>query len=113
MLKKTFINRDPKNNKVWITQGAAVALHYNVTKYPFTQKEFRKAIAMAINKERIAKLATFGYTPPAHPTALQPGHIDEWFYKPLQPLVYSYNPTESVKILEELGLKKKIPKDFL
>ena len=105
-VETTFINRDPKNNKVWITQGAAVALHYNVTKYPFTQKEFRKAIAMAINKERIAKLATFDYTPPAHPTALQPGHIDEWFYEPLQPLVYSYNPSESIKILEKLGLKK-------
>ncbi len=105
-VEKVFISRDPENHRAWITQGAAVALHSNLTNYPFDIREFRKAMAMAIDKERVAKLAAYDYTPPAHPTALQPGHIEEWFYEPLEPLLYSYDPDESIAILEALGLER-------
>ena len=105
-VNKVFISRNPKVNHAWVTQGAMVSFIPNVTKYPLNIAKFRLAIAMALDKEKIAKYGEYGYTPPAHPTGLRIPLLKKWFDKSLEPLLYSYNPEKAVELIESLGFER-------
>lgn len=73
---------------------------FNLDKYPFNIREFREAIAYAIDKEYIVKTVMLGYADPAS---------DGWV-QPIQGIWYndkvgyrSQNLTKAAEILDELG----------
>ena len=105
-VNKVFISRNPKMNHAWVTQGAMTCLLPNNTKYPMNIAKFRLALAMAIDKEKVAKIGEYGYTPPAHPTGLRIPLLDKWFDESLKSLLYSYNPKKAIEVLESLGFER-------
>lgn len=105
-IKKTYIARDPQDNHYWFPQGNLVGLFLNNKRAPFDNPLFRKAIAMAINKEQIVKIAMYDYTTPANDVAIKSPGFDYLNDENLKPLWYSYDPQASIALLEKLGYKK-------
>ncbi len=105
-IQKTYVAKDPENNHYWFPQGNLVGLFLNNTEKPFDNPLIRKAIAMAINKEMLVKIAMYGYTTPANDVAIKSPGFDYLIDQELKPLWYSYDPKKAVSILESLGYKK-------
>ena len=105
-IKRVYISKDPQNNHYWFPQGNLVGLFLNNKKAQLDNPSVRKAIAMAINKEQIVKIAEYGYTTPANVVAIKSPGFDYLIDKNLKPLWYSYNPKASIALLEKLGYKK-------
>jgi len=105
-VEQAFIDKNLEVNKAWITQGAAVYMITNDAKYPFDEANFRLALAMAIDKQKVAEMGEYGFTPPANPTGLRIPLLKSWFDPALEPLVYGYDPQKAIQILKSLGLKQ-------
>ena len=107
-IDRIYVEKDPENNHYWFPQsGTSIFLYLNTTLESFKNKEFRKAISMAINRDLIVKVAMYNYTSSAHQTALS-GTFEN-FRLPDEKIIenwISYNPIQSQKIIEELGYKK-------
>jgi peptide/nickel transport system substrate-binding protein len=70
-IDKVFVAKDPAHNSYWFPAvNNDVALYLNTTKAPFDQVDVRKAISMAIDREKIVQVAMNSYTKPADGTGL-------------------------------------------
>jgi peptide/nickel transport system substrate-binding protein len=70
-IDKVFVAKDPAHNKYWFpTMNNDVVLYLNTTKAPFDKVEVRKAISMAIDRDKIIQVAMNNYTKPADGTGL-------------------------------------------
>ncbi len=87
-----------------------VSLQFNTTKAPFNDLEFRKAVSIAVNRQDLIDIATFGITSPAvYPAGIGPFYaawIDE---KRLEPYKYilKYDPAKAKAILDKAGYVDK------
>jgi len=104
-VKEQFIAADPEHRGSWSPLiGGPVFLYANVTKEPFDQVDVRKALSMAIDRERLSQEAMLGYTRPADATGVgdgqqrfKTGDIDvdaEWIH---------FDPEHADKLLDEIG----------
>jgi peptide/nickel transport system substrate-binding protein len=69
-IEKTYVSKDPEHNKYWFPPGANISLYMNLTKAPFDDLEFRRAMTYAIDRDEIKNKAQFGYVETASQTAL-------------------------------------------
>lgn len=77
-IDRIFVDRDPQNHHYWFPRaGGSIFLYPNNTKNHLSNKNFRKALSYAIDRELIAKVAMYGYTVPADITALSEG-MSKW-----------------------------------
>jgi peptide/nickel transport system substrate-binding protein len=105
-IEKTYVAKDPEHNKYWFPPGANISLFMNLTKKPFDDVEFRRAMTFAIDREEIKNKAQFGYVETASQTGLVlPGQKD-W----LAPGIENdgkvpYDPAQAKQILADAGYK--------
>ncbi len=70
-VEDTWVKADPpENNTYWFPAGAAISLIPNMTKAPYDNVDFRKGIALALDKQVIADKAEQGYVDRASQTGL-------------------------------------------
>lgn len=70
-IDRTFVRRDPDHNKYWFPLvGSTVFLYANTTRAPFDDVRVRRALSLALNRERIVEVAMYDYTVPSSPTGL-------------------------------------------
>jgi peptide/nickel transport system substrate-binding protein len=70
-IEKTYVAQDPARHTYWYPDfGTTTLLYLNTQKKPFDDKNVRKAISMAIDRQRIVTEALSGYAPPADATGL-------------------------------------------
>jgi peptide/nickel transport system substrate-binding protein len=70
-IEKSYVAPDPTRHTYWYPDfGTTTLLYLNTQKKPFDDKNVRKAISMAIDRQRIASDALSGYAPPADATGL-------------------------------------------
>jgi peptide/nickel transport system substrate-binding protein len=70
-VEKTYVAPDPARHAYWYPDfGTTTLLYLNTQKKPFDDKNVRKAISMAIDRERIVTEAVSGYAPPGDATGL-------------------------------------------
>jgi peptide/nickel transport system substrate-binding protein len=70
-IERTFVGRDPENNHYWFPLlGSTVFLYANTAHRPFGDVAVRKALSMAIDREKLVQVAMYGYTRPADATGL-------------------------------------------
>ena len=106
-IDRIFKNKNPKHHHYWFPRsGGSIFLYPNNTKEYLKDKKFRKAISSAINRELITKVAMYDYTVPAHITALSEG-MSKWRNNKHRKENWNiYNPNQSQKILDSLGILK-------
>ncbi len=77
-VEQVFVGKDREHNKYWFDQGGSIGIGMNLTKEPFNDLAFRKALAFAIDRDKIIQNAQLGYVTAASQTGLKlPGHA-EW-----------------------------------
>jgi len=105
---KTWVNADSTINKYWWPVNNVNILYLNTQKYPFNIPTFRKAIAMAINKQNLDEKAYFGVGGSVNQTALIPPLRSEWFDPTLTTLAseYTYDPNKAQELLSSIGFNK-------
>jgi peptide/nickel transport system substrate-binding protein len=69
-IQKTYVNRDPAHNHYWFPPSDILMLFVNTAKYPFNQLAVRKALSLAIDREKLSKVAESGYEPLASPAGI-------------------------------------------
>lgn len=99
-IQPEMVKQLPKEYSVISETGSSnVKLMFNHQKEPLAQKEFRQALAYALNREELTAKAGRGYGLPGNP----------WFYTPASSWYspeaeqYEYNPQKAEEILAELG----------
>jgi peptide/nickel transport system substrate-binding protein len=103
-VEEVYVAQDPEHNKYWFAQGSCISLYFNLTAEPFSDVNFRKAVAYAVNRDEIAERAQLGYVTTASQTGLKlPGQAD-W----LNPEIPNegripYEPDTARQILTDAG----------
>lgn len=102
---QTYVSKDPQYNRYWFPPGGTIALSLNLSKSPYNNVNFRKAVAYAINRQQIATQAEYGYVQVANQTALLPGQ-KKWL-NPALPhhAMYSYNMKAAQSLLSKAGFR--------
>ena len=103
--ESTFTSKHP-GNKYWFAPGGNANLQLNTTKPPFNNLAFRKAMSMALNRQHIREVDTFGLTSESpYPIGTGPFY-QQWFdreqlnqYKYLM----DYDPQEAKTVLDKAG----------
>jgi peptide/nickel transport system substrate-binding protein len=103
-IEKTYVAKDPKHNKYWFPPGANISLYMNLTKAPFNDVEFRRALTYAIDREEIKDKAQYGYVETASQTGLVLPGQKAW----LAPDIENegrvpYDPERAKQILADAG----------
>jgi len=69
---KAYISHDKKNfHSAYLGQGLPVSLFFDTTKYPYSLPAFRKAVSMAIDRQKVVKLGEYGYAPAVNALGLE------------------------------------------
>lgn len=81
---------------------SAEILIYNVTSYPYTELDFRQALAYAIDRESLVRLSVSAFGNPGSPGYIPPNKGD--WYEPDIPQ-YTYNPDKARELLGNVFMK--------
>ena len=107
-IDRIYVQRDPENHRYWFPQsGGSIFFYLNTSIPPFEDKELRKAISMAIDRDLITKVAMYEYTEPAHITGLS-GALSRFRIEEIKNennwVLYDYNA--AIERLNQLGYSK-------
>jgi peptide/nickel transport system substrate-binding protein len=69
-IQQVYVSRDPQHNHYWFPPGGVIALGFNLTKAPFNDVPFRRAVAYVIDRQSISTKAEYGYVTAASQTGL-------------------------------------------
>ncbi len=85
--------------------GIIPSLLMSLEKAPFSDVNFRRAVAHAIDYEKVRKVAVYGYAPPLQPGFILPFGNEEKYYSKADAKEYgcSYDPGEARAILAQAG----------
>lgn len=76
-IKKAYVDRDPKNHHYWYAPGGVISVYMNLTKAPFDDVAFRKALTTAFDDKQVIDKAQLGYVTQASQSGLVvPGQKD-------------------------------------
>lgn len=103
-VERTFEDRSPHHDAWFPLVGDTVFLFPNTARPPLDQVAVRKALSLAIDREKIVQVAMYGYTIPAHPTALSDGYAN-WRLDPVARRNDSvrHDPAAAARLLDEAG----------
>lgn len=98
----TWFNKTP-----YFVSGAIPLMLINTTKAPLNDKNFRRAMAAAINYANVKELAVSGYTPDIQPGLIMASGLENKYFNAddAKQFGISYNPELAKKILAEAGYK--------
>ena len=97
-------------NKYWLPADANTNLVLNTTRKPFSDLAFRKAVSMAIDRDTLVQVSTFGLTTPSlYPIAIGALYNDWIDTKGLEPYkaLMAYDPESAKKVLDAAGYVDK------
>jgi peptide/nickel transport system substrate-binding protein len=106
---RAYVSRDPKHfHAFYATKAYPISLILDTTKYPYSLVAFRKAISLAIDRNRVSKLGEYGYAPPVDAIGLG-GLFPKWVSNPavkkLAKRMSRYSPSAAKKLLKNAGFK--------
>lgn len=77
-IERVYVAKDPAHHQYWFPNlGTVHSVYVNHARPPFDDVRLRKALSMAINRERLTRIALHGYTKPIRPNGLSRAY-DDW-----------------------------------
>lgn len=106
-IKKSYVDRDPEHHKYWYAPGGAISVYMNLTKKPFEDVEFRRALTTAFDDRTVIRKAQLGYVKEASQTGLVVPGQEKWLPAGLEDQGrIAYDPKAADKALTKAGYKK-------
>jgi len=106
-VQQAYVAKDPQHFHYWFPQGGEISLGMNLTKAPFNDLEFRRAMAYAINRDEIGKKAVFGYVTAASQTGLSVPGMKDFLPADVPDMgVFPFDQKKALDILDKAGYKK-------
>jgi peptide/nickel transport system substrate-binding protein len=63
-VQRAYVARNPKNHRYFYgTAAPPIGLFFDNSEYPYSLVAFRKAVSMAIDRDKVSKLGEYGYAP--------------------------------------------------
>jgi peptide/nickel transport system substrate-binding protein len=104
----TFLSKNKANAIFWPITNMNYLYLNTMAKGPFSDVNFRKAVAYAMDTPFLANRAYFGALPGAtggEEAALVPPQVKQWFSSSLSSLEWTYSVTKAKAILKAAGYK--------
>lgn len=106
-IQKTYVDRDPKHHHYWYAPGGLISIYMNLTKAPFTDVAFRRALTTAFDHKQVIVKAQLGYVTQASQSGLVVPGEGEWLPKSIQNNgLIPYDPGAADKALTAAGYAK-------
>jgi peptide/nickel transport system substrate-binding protein len=106
-IEKTYVERDPKHHHYWYAPGGSVSVYMNLTKAPFDDVRFRRALTKAFDHQKVVTEAQLGYVTHASQSGLVVPGQQEWLPRSIQDQGrIGYDPKAADKALTKAGYKK-------
>jgi peptide/nickel transport system substrate-binding protein len=106
--KSTFLSKNKANNIFWPVSNMNYLYMNTMAKGPFSDVNFRKAVAYALNTSFLANRAYFGALSGAvggQEAAVVAPQVSQWFSSSLSSLEWTYSVTKAKAILKAAGYK--------
>ncbi len=103
-IDQTYVKRDPQHNHYWLPEGNIVYLNLNNGKEPFSNRNVRRAIAMAINQEEITTIMNSGAVPADH-SGVKKGYA-AWVTASAREFDWKFDPISALQLLKKEGYHK-------
>jgi peptide/nickel transport system substrate-binding protein len=101
---KTFYLSKSPDNHYWFPPVANVSVFINLRDPILKDVALRRAMAYAIDRNRVSQIGEYGYEPPANQAGIVTPTFSSWL-KPSLAKQYTYDPTKAKSILEKAGYK--------
>ena len=104
---RTFVARDPEHHHAWSPRvGNMVLLYANTARPPLDDDRVRRALSMAIDRERLVEVAMYGMTRPADATGLTDGY-PTWHDPAAGDAAWvRHDPAAAERLLDEAGYRR-------
>jgi peptide/nickel transport system substrate-binding protein len=106
-VEKSYISKNPRYyHAFYDTTAYPISLMFDTEKYPYSLIPFRKAVSLAIDREKVSKLGEYGYAPPTDAIGLSrlfPSWVTNPAVKAEAKRMAAYNPAAAKKLLTDNG----------
>src|SRR5262249_15424576 len=105
-VNKTFIQRDPAHNHFFFPPSDPLILFLNLKRAPFDQLVVRKAISLALDRNKINTIGESGYDAVSHPTGLILPANQEFLDPNYASAAYTQDAAQASQLLASAGYTK-------
>ncbi len=77
-IEKSYVSGDPEHRHYWYAPGGLISIYMNLTKEPFNDVEFRRALLTAFDHQQVIDKAQLGYVTQASQSGLVVPGEAEW-----------------------------------
>jgi peptide/nickel transport system substrate-binding protein len=116
-IEKIYVQGKPEQNKFYFPPEGVVALLPNLTHPILSKPEVRQAISLAVDRDKIVKVAERGYTKVAHPTGVPMPGGEAYVPPEYQAAAYKVDLAKAKELLKgvdpaKLTFKLLVPSPF-
>jgi peptide/nickel transport system substrate-binding protein len=108
-VEKAYIAKNPRYyHAFYDTTAYPISLMFDSEKYPYSLVPFRKAVSMAIDRQKVSRLGEYGYAPPTDAIGLSklfPSWVADSSVKSQAKQLAAYNPTAARRMLTSNGFR--------
>ena len=110
-VEKAYVAKDPKHyHAFYDTTAYPISLFFDTSQYPYSLVAFRKAVSMAIDRQKVSKIGEYGYEPPTDAIGISqlfPAWKPDAATKAESKRLATYNPAAAKKLLTDAGFSYK------
>ncbi len=105
---KAILRAQPKIKHIPVSDFTAFCLVMNNERFPFSEKDCRKALAYIIDRDKVRMVALYYGTTVKYPCGLLPSVLDIWTMPEFRQILNPYilNHDKAAELLEGIGLIK-------
>jgi peptide/nickel transport system substrate-binding protein len=103
---KAFYLSKSKDNHYWFPPTINVSIFINLKDPILSNVAVRRAMAYAIDRNRVSQIGEYGYEPASNQTGVVTPTFSSWLNQKLAKQI-TYNPAKAISILKKAGFKMK------